>query len=77
MAQELRALRYTGPIDEVDINLPDYSYITVARGGVFEVVPSGEPEEWLRKQLLIRDDKPTVAANLLFSDSPQAGMPNP
>jgi ATP-dependent DNA helicase RecG len=42
---------------------------------MIEVVPTGEPESWLRKQLLIRDDKPTVAANLLFSDSPQAAMP--
>jgi ATP-dependent DNA helicase RecG len=42
---------------------------------MIEVVPTGEPESWLRKQLLIRDGKPTVAANLLFSDSPQAAMP--
>lgn len=39
------------------------------------VVPTGEPEVWLRKQLLIRDEKPTVAANLLFSDEPQAALP--
>jgi ATP-dependent DNA helicase RecG len=39
------------------------------------VVPSGEPEPWLRKQLLIRDDKPTVAAALLFADEPQAALP--
>jgi ATP-dependent DNA helicase RecG len=42
---------------------------------MIEVVPTGEPEPWLRKQLLIRDDKPTVAAVLLFSDEPQAALP--
>jgi ATP-dependent DNA helicase RecG len=39
------------------------------------VVPSAEPEAWLRKQLLIREGKPTVAAVLLFADLPQAGLP--
>ena len=39
------------------------------------VVPTGEPEPWLRKQLLIREDKPTVAALLLFSEEPQAALP--
>jgi ATP-dependent DNA helicase RecG len=42
---------------------------------MLDVVPSAEPEQWLRKQLLIRDDKPTVASILLFSDEPQAALP--
>jgi ATP-dependent DNA helicase RecG len=44
-------------------------------GFMIDVVPTGEPEAWLRKQLLIRDDKPTVAAVLLFGDEPQAALP--
>jgi len=40
-----------------------------------DVVPSSEPEAWLRKQELIREDKPTVAAVVLFSDLPQAALP--
>lgn len=44
-------------------------------GFMLEIVPTGEPEAWLRKQLLIRQDKPTVAAVLLFSDHPQAALP--
>ena len=44
-------------------------------GFMLEVVPNTEPEPWLRKQLLIRDDKPTVAALLLFADEPQAALP--
>jgi ATP-dependent DNA helicase RecG len=42
---------------------------------MLEVVPTGEPEAWLRKQLLIRDDLPTTASVLLFADEPQAALP--
>jgi ATP-dependent DNA helicase RecG len=40
-----------------------------------QVVPSSEPEAWLRKQELIKEEKPTVAAIVLFSDLPQAALP--
>jgi ATP-dependent DNA helicase RecG len=36
-----------------------------------QVVPSAEPEAWLRKQQLIRDEHATVAGVLLFADEPQ------
>jgi ATP-dependent DNA helicase RecG len=39
------------------------------------VVPTAEPEPWLRKQLLIADEKPNVAAVLLFAEEPQAILP--
>lgn len=42
---------------------------------ILEVVPSSEPEPWLRKNELIKDDKPTVAGVVLFSDLPQALLP--
>ena len=42
---------------------------------VLEVIPSAEPATWLKKQLLIRDELPTVAAILLFGDEPQAALP--
>lgn len=42
---------------------------------MLDVVPTAEPLPWLRKQLLVEDDKPTVAAVLLFSDEPQAALP--
>jgi ATP-dependent DNA helicase RecG len=32
------------------------------------VVPNAEPEAWLRKQLLVSGDQPTVAAVLVFGD---------
>jgi ATP-dependent DNA helicase RecG len=42
---------------------------------ILDVVPTSEPEPWLRKQELIKDNKPTVAGVLLFSDLPQAILP--
>jgi ATP-dependent DNA helicase RecG len=41
-----------------------------------EVVPNVDiVEPWLRKQLFIREDEPTVAGLLLFSDEPQIALP--
>ena len=40
-----------------------------------EVVPTSTPEVWLKKQLLIQANKPTVAGILLFADEPQAALP--
>ena len=42
---------------------------------MLEVVPSAEPETWLRKQLLIIEDKPTVAGLVVFADEPQVVLP--
>ena len=39
------------------------------------VVPNADPAVWLKKQQLIKDDKPTVAGVMLFSDEPQALLP--
>ena len=39
------------------------------------VVPRAEPEKWLKKQVLIVSEKPTVAGLLLFSEEPQAALP--
>jgi ATP-dependent DNA helicase RecG len=39
------------------------------------VVPQMTPEEFLTKQLIMRDGRPTVAAVLVFSDEPQAALP--
>ena len=38
---------------------------------MLDVVPTLEPEAWLRKQELIKDNKPTVAGVVLFSDLPK------
>ena len=42
---------------------------------MLSVVPTGEPDEWLQKQNLLVNGKPTAAGVLLFSDEPQALLP--
>lgn len=39
------------------------------------VVPTAEPAAWLKKQMVLIADKPTVAAIVLFADEPQAVLP--
>lgn len=39
------------------------------------VIPTAEPEPWMRKQQLIIGDKPSVAGAMLFADEPQALLP--
>lgn len=39
------------------------------------VVPTAQPDEYLRKQALIREDRATVASVLLFADEPQPVLP--
>ncbi len=56
------------PLETVTDSLIIYEFM-------IEVVPTIEPLPWLKKQLLIRDNHPTVAATLLFSEIPQAALP--
>jgi ATP-dependent DNA helicase RecG len=42
---------------------------------VLDVVPSAEPEDWMKKQNLFHNGSPIVAGVLLFSDEPQAALP--
>jgi ATP-dependent DNA helicase RecG len=48
---------------------------TVILEFMLEVVPTAEPEGWLRKQQVIQEDKPTVAGLVLFAEEPQAVLP--
>lgn len=42
---------------------------------LLEVVPTAEPDVWLRKQMAIQNGKATVVAVLLFAEEPQAILP--
>jgi ATP-dependent DNA helicase RecG len=42
---------------------------------LLDVIPTAEPEPWMKKQQLIKENKPTVAGILLFSEEPQALLP--
>lgn len=59
----------------VDVPLDYLSNSTTVITFMLEVVPSGEPAQWLEKQRVVRDGRPTVAGTLLFSDEPQAALP--
>lgn len=39
-----------------------------------EVIPTSEPEDWLIKQELLYDDKPIVAAIVVYDDEPQVPL---
>ncbi len=57
----------------------DLFFITkseIVKNFLCEVVPTtNDAKTWLKKQLLIRNDKPTVSGVLLFADEPQAIIP--
>ncbi len=59
----------------VNADLDDIENSEVILGFLINVVPTAEPEAWLRKQKLVNDDHPTVAGTLLFAEEPQAILP--
>lgn len=61
--------------ETVDINLEEITNSEVILGFLLEVIPTAEPEAWLKKQNLITENKATVAGVLLFSEEPQAVLP--
>jgi ATP-dependent DNA helicase RecG len=61
--------------EPVSVGLEKVCNSTTAIKFILEVVPTSEPEAWLRKQELIREDKPTVSGVVLFADLPQAIIP--
>jgi ATP-dependent DNA helicase RecG len=78
--EALRRLEYAKGVhsfenETVNADLRVVTKSEIVKAFVSNVVPTTEPEEFLRKQTLIRDNRPTVAAILLFSDEPQAMLP--
>ncbi len=61
--------------DTVDVGSETITNSVATIKFMLEVVPTTEPEPWLRKQNLIVDTLPTVAGILLFSDEPQSALP--
>jgi len=59
----------------VDIDLQRVLESGVITNFMELVVPAAEPYTWLKKQLLIREEKLTVAGVLLFDEEPQAILP--
>ena len=78
--EKLRRLEYAKGVvsfEDETVNAPKdrITQSKVIMDFIRDVVPTAEPEPWLKKQVLIRNDKPVVAGVLLFSDEPQALLP--
>ena len=59
----------------VNVSLDIVAESEILQKFVTEVVPTTLPLKYLRKQSLVKGNKPVVAAVLLFSDEPQAALP--
>lgn len=59
----------------VDVNIETVSNSIPVLDFMLRVIPTAEPLQWLRKQQLIFNGKPTVAGILLFAEEPQALLP--
>ncbi len=78
--EELARLRRNKGLTTFETQTVDADPIAITNsegiiGFMLGVVPNAEPENWLRKQQLIVDGKPTVAGVILFADEPQALLP--
>lgn len=78
--EALQKLRWSKGItsfenETIDVPLEIVTESDALREFMSSVVPSAEPLAWLKKQLLVRAELPTVAAVLLFADEPQAALP--
>jgi ATP-dependent DNA helicase RecG len=79
-AETLRRLEYAKGIVSFESEVVNTSKETVTESPIIRdflrhVVPSAEPEAWLKKQKLINDGRPTVSGLLLFAEEPQAALP--
>jgi ATP-dependent DNA helicase RecG len=75
-----RRLEYAKGVHSFENENTNTDLSTVTESGIVRefiatVVPTAQPEEYLRKQSLIRENKGTVASVLLFADEPQAIIP--
>jgi ATP-dependent DNA helicase RecG len=79
-AEMIRRLEYTKGLASFETELVNADPTVVSNSVVtiefmLEVIPTTEPELWLKKQQLIRESRPSVAGVLLFAEEPQAIVP--
>lgn len=80
--EQMKRLEYRKGVNSFEgqpVNVPKDLVVqsTVTRDYLKYVIPDyqAHPEAWLRKQLLIHNEMPTVAGLLLFAEEPQAQIP--
>jgi ATP-dependent DNA helicase RecG len=79
-AEALRRLEYAKGISSFETEITpasadEITNTTPVIDFMINVVPSAEPDQWLKKQQLIKNGNATVAGVLIFSDEPQAILP--
>lgn len=75
--KKLEFKKWITSFEQNTLNLPENYLLEsdVIDAFIQEVIPTSSPKKWLHKQLLLIDNKPTVAGVLLFGDEPQAALP--
>lgn len=79
-AEGLKRLEFSKGIatfenESVNVSMELVTDSPITRRFLKHVVPSAEPEAWLKKQSLVRSDRPSVGGLLLFAEEPQAQLP--
>lgn len=59
----------------VNVELDNIIDSDICKYFIRSVIPKTQSAAWMKKQQIVRGDKPTVAAVLLFADEPQALIP--
>lgn len=78
--EALQALKYSKGIISFENELTDAEEKDITNSEtiinfLIDVVPTAEPEQWVKKQRLLRESHPTVAGVMLLADEPQAILP--
>jgi ATP-dependent DNA helicase RecG len=78
--EEIRQLEYDKGITSFESNTIDMQSDIITNSVMvidfmLQVIPTAEPIDWLKKQCLIKNEKPTVSGILLFAEEPQAVIP--
>ncbi len=76
----LKQLEYTKGLSSFETEIVNVEAETITNSipvleFMLNVVPSAEPANWLSKQQLLRQGRPTVAGVILFAEEPQALIP--
>jgi ATP-dependent DNA helicase RecG len=79
-AEKIERLKYSKGIISFEDQKLNTNYAQISNSlaiieFALEIIPTAEPDIWLKKQHLIVDDRPTVAGAVLFSDEPQVNLP--
>lgn len=78
--EALERLRYDKGISSYEDEIVNTKHDDISNSDtviefMLDTVPTSEPIDWLRKQRVVIEDRPTVAGVLLFSDLPQSLLP--